>query len=443
MLKYLIALVDRNAPSFCYYKNNKIKKEGQERMSMGTLKRVLAFASSNELSINFLGLHSSLPDSYREEINKFENYVQFIPADEDNGEPDNILILDSEKKDCIKDMKDNTFRNIILRLEKKHLNEFLPVVESLLYKCKRLNLCLLDVYLYDKDDLKSYKSQLDEIGKILVSEYKAGHPVELNFLSDRILLTDMNNCSAGIEHITIGPDGYFYICPGFYYDVEKSAVGNLDDGVRIQNRQLLQIDHAPVCAICDAFHCKRCIYFNKISTLEVNSPSYQQCATAHLERDTSRIMLTELKEIEPFNTMEPIEELDYIDPLLVLTGKVKKKIPGEQQKEKIPGQKRKKIPGQQGEKKQEWIKEKQSGPGDDFILVNDGGKTIKLPRLKQVIPWMIVQNRDIKKENSSKKEKNQTGNDLDRDSVKGLLLEILRTQKQILTILKKELGGYK
>lgn len=425
MLKYLIAIIKSNAPSFCYYQNKGTQPENQELMPLDTLKSVLDFALSKELSINFLGIDSSLPDTYKKEINTFENHAKFIPVEEDDGDLNNILILNSSRKDSIKDMKDSAFRNIILRLEKEHLKEFLPIVQSLLHKCKRLNLCLLDVYSYDKDDLKTYKTQLDEIGKILVSEYKAGHPVELNFLTDRILLNKMNNCNAGIEHITAGPDGCFYICPGFYHNVEKSDVGNLNDGVKIQNRQLLLLDHAPICAICDAFHCKRCIYFNKTSTLEVNTPSYQQCATSHLERDTSRIMLSELKEIEPFNTIDPIEELDYIDPLLVLTSKVKKKKPVKQPAKKEP------------------VRKKGPVPKDNFITVKDGDKIIKLPRLKQVIPKMIVQKEAGKQVNKQKNSKKEAGNELDTESMKGLLLEILKIQKQILAVLEKERGGQK
>ena len=153
MLKYLIAIVDKNAPSFCYYKSESTQSKKMELMPLDTLKDVLAFATSKELSINFLGIRSSLPETYSNEINKFENHAKFIPIDMDNGEPNNICILGSHQKDIIGDLKDSAFRNIILRLEKEHLREFLPLVQSLLRKCKRLNLCLLDIYSYDQDDL--------------------------------------------------------------------------------------------------------------------------------------------------------------------------------------------------------------------------------------------------------------------------------------------------
>jgi CXXX repeat peptide maturase len=292
-----------------------------------------------------------------------------------------------------------------------------------------LNLCLLDVHTYDKDDLKVCKSQLDEIGKILVSEYRAGHPVELNFLTDRILLKQMNNCNAGIEHITVGPDGCFYICPGFYHDTDNAGgenlkAGSLETGITILNKQLFKLDHAPICSMCDAFHCRRCVYLNKLSTLEVNTPSYQQCAVSHLERDTSRIILSELKDIDPFKTIDPIEELDYIDPLLVLTGKVKKDIPAQKPPPAEKGTGRKKKAGEKG-----------------FITVRDGNNIVKLPRLKQVIPHLEARGKSGGQVQNKKILEKQAGNKLDTYSVKGLLLEILKTQKQILEILKKESGG--
>ncbi|MBN2532780.1 MAG: CXXX repeat peptide maturase [Spirochaetales bacterium] len=423
MLKYLIVILNRNAPSFCYYENRKDKTGNQELMPMDTFKTVLDFALSKNLSINFLGVNKSLPDTYREEINQYKNHVKFISLENDDGDTDNILIINSSQKDMIKDIKTSSFRNIILRVEKEHLKDLFSIVQSFLYKCKRLNLCLLDASSYDMDDLKTYKSELDKTGNFLVSEYKAGNPVEFSFLTDRILLNKMNNCNAGIEHITVGTDGNFYICPGFFHNVENSAVGNLKDGIKILNQQLLQLDHAPICSICDAFHCKRCIYVNKLSTCEVNTPSYQQCALSHLERDTSRIMLTKLKEIEPFNVIPPIEELDYVDPLLVLTGKVKKKMPGEQPDGKISGK--------------EKINLK-----DSFITVKDHDRIIKLPRLKQVIPGQDAGREEPGKQLKEQKiVRKQTGDELDTETVKGLLLEILKTQKRILAVLEKGSGG--
>jgi CXXX repeat peptide maturase len=440
MLSYLIAVIKGNAPSFCYYENKQAGPKNRDLMPLDIVKKVIAFAMSRKLAINFLGIDSSLPEVYKKEIYAYENYIKFIPVEEDDGAQNTILIVDSHKKDRITEIKDNSIRNIILRLEKKHLSELFPLVRSLLFKCKRLNLCVLDIPSYNNDDLKTYKIQMDEIGKLLVSEYRSGHPVELSFLTDRILLKEMNNCNAGITHITVGPDGCFYPCPGFYHldklgSSEHFKAGDLDNGITIPNRQLLRLDHAPVCSICDAWHCKRCIYLNNVSTLEMNTPSYQQCALSHLERDTSRIILSRLQDSEPFTTVDPIEELEYLDPLLILTGKVKKKPPPAPQvgEEKIPAGKPLPPAGETLP-----LPGKKAVTGEDFITVKDGDTVVKLPRLKQVVPGKNIIKKLGSRVNKKKIKPENSQEELDTVSVKRLLLDIVKTQKEILELLKRK-----
>jgi CXXX repeat peptide maturase len=190
---------------------------------------------------------------------------------------------------------------------------------------------LLDIPGYKEEEFELYKSELNKIKEILISEYKKGNSFELNFLSDRILLNKMNNCNAGIDHVTFAPNGKFYICPGFYYEDEKDSIGtlagDLNKSISIKNEQLFKLDHAPICSICDAFQCKRCVYLNKKVTLEVNTPSYQQCVLSHIERNFSRDILLTLKNtlgFYDFNNMPDIPEIDYLDPLKVVIGESKR-----------------------------------------------------------------------------------------------------------------------
>jgi CXXX repeat peptide maturase len=124
----------------------------------------------------------------------------------------------------------------------------------------------------------------------------------------------MNNCDAGVKHITLAPNGKFYICPAFYYEDEINDCGDLQTGINIKNRQLYRLDHAPICRKCDAFHCKRCVWLNRKTTLDVNTPSHEQCVTAHLEREASRKLLEEIRELGMFMPEIKIEEIDYTDP---------------------------------------------------------------------------------------------------------------------------------
>ncbi|MDE6296932.1 MAG: CXXX repeat peptide maturase, partial [Muribaculaceae bacterium] len=132
---------------------------------------------------------------------------------------------------------------------------------------------------------------------------------------DRMVLTEMNNCNAGWESLTLAPNGNLYICPAFYYAGEK-PVGTIGQELDIKNPQLFRLDHAPICRNCDAWHCRRCVWLNKRYTLEVNTPGHEQCVMIHLEREATRKLSEKTgflsKQLLP---VEKIIELNYLDPL--------------------------------------------------------------------------------------------------------------------------------
>jgi CXXX repeat peptide maturase len=81
------------------------------------------------------------------------------------------------------------------------------------------------------------------------------------------------------------------------------------------NQQLMRLDHAPICRHCDAYQCKRCVWMNQKLTLDLNTPSHQQCVVAHVERNASRHLqkLLNEKDIRLSNNQE-IKEINYLDP---------------------------------------------------------------------------------------------------------------------------------
>lgn len=135
--------------------------------------------------------------------------------------------------------------------------------------------------------------------------YRDGQAIEVNVLTDRIMLTVMRNCDAGVTHVTIAPNGKCYICPAFYHDDERSFIGAFDgkNGIPVKHVAGVDLPAAPLCTRCDAFHRKRCVYLNRKTTLELNVPSEEQCAVAHIEREASRQLLIDLRSIEPFRGM--------------------------------------------------------------------------------------------------------------------------------------------
>jgi CXXX repeat peptide maturase len=137
----------------------------------------------------------------------------------------------------------------------------------------------------------------------------------------------MNNCGAGVENITIAPNGKFYLCPAFYYDEcsgvynmmnnknhrSDTAVGNLNTGLNVLNANLLKLENAPLCRNCDAYHCHRCVWSNMHSTMDINTPSHQQCVMTHIERNASRELLQKFQSIGLFQDRE-IKQINYLDP---------------------------------------------------------------------------------------------------------------------------------
>ncbi|MDE7334855.1 MAG: CXXX repeat peptide maturase, partial [Muribaculaceae bacterium] len=209
----------------------------------------------------------------------------------------------------------NREQSYVFRSTFRELFDNSGMLNAILPKVNRINIVITDVLSLTKDLEVKYAEFLDSLAQKVADEYKVNHGIQINLLTDRILLDGMNNCNAGDESITLCPDGKFYICPAFYSDSSDSfSVGNPKDGIDIKNPQLYKISHAPICRICDAFQCKRCIWLNKSATLEVNTPSHEQCVIAHIERNASRNLLSKIREIGTFLPEKDIPEIDYIDP---------------------------------------------------------------------------------------------------------------------------------
>ena len=187
-------------------------------------------------------------------------------------------------------------------------------LESILPHVVRLNIILTDVETFAEADFSLYKAALGKIALLIKSCYEKKVTPQLNLLTDRLMLDGMNNCNAGWESITLAPDGKYYACPAFYLSDDACCIGSIEEGLGIKNPQLYRLDHAPLCRNCDAYQCKRCIWLNRKTTLEMNTPSHEQCVAAHLERNISCDLLQEIRKIGNFFPDREIKEINYLDP---------------------------------------------------------------------------------------------------------------------------------
>jgi CXXX repeat peptide maturase len=165
------------------------------------------------------------------------------------------------------------------------------------------------------DDITKYENELKAIIELIrLPSNEPNLLPEINILTDIFDLTSMANCEAGKKSYSLAPNGKLYLCPAFYFENPENSIGDLDEGLNIKNHDLMQLSKAPICDVCDAYHCQRCIYLNKKLTGEYNIPSKLQCVVSHIERRCSLDLQKVLKEAGMVfeNNLKPI---DYLDPL--------------------------------------------------------------------------------------------------------------------------------
>ena len=315
MLQYLIIHLDDTSASYCHYENN--KKE-HNLISLDDLKASILYAMKENLMIQMVYPDCQLPKEYEATIETID-HVKIKPISQSTDA--NVVVIDSWNN--LESLKVDKEIAYVLRTDKTSFFESYTKLVPVLDGVSRLNVVIKDIDLFTDDDFAQYKTILDEIASKVKDCYEKNHAVQLNLLTDRMMLDKMNNCNAGWESITLAPDGCFYVCPAFYLadgnedfglGKAKYSIGDLKNGLDIKNPQLYRLDHAPLCRKCDAYQCRRCVWLNRKTTYEVNTPSHEQCVVAHIERNASRDLLASIRTLGIFLPDKAIKEIDYLDP---------------------------------------------------------------------------------------------------------------------------------
>ncbi len=305
--QYIVILLDDTSVSYCHA-DNPLKEK--RLISLEVLRDAILFSMKQNLMIQFVYPEYELPEEYNDLIETIDH----IKIGRD------VLVYDSVPTNVER-------KNVVLRLT---IADFLAKqydIALLLPKVTRLNISITDIENFSDEPIEKYKNALEMLNSVLLNIYKAGNQPEINLLTDRLRLNEMHNCEAGVENITLAPNGKFYLCPAFYYDEQMGistrmnhktkdasrSVGDLEVGINIPNKQLLELERAPLCRICDAYHCNRCIWLNQKLTWDNNTPSRQQCVMAHIERNASRELSNKLKDVG-FVLENEIKEINYLDP---------------------------------------------------------------------------------------------------------------------------------
>lgn len=304
-MQYLVILLDDTSVSYCHCDN---PHKERRLISLDDLRAGILYAMKQNLMIQFVYPDYELPQEYLDLIDTIDHhdirgwYAGASPAD--------VTVFD---KSVLAGETPVGQGVVVLRLTKAELFENAEAIGKILPKMQRLNIVVTDIETITDEELKSYAGVLEGLASVLKGEYLAGRMPQLNLLTDRMMLDRPNHCNAGVENITLAPNGRYYLCPAFYYSNPDDSIDPQD----IRNQQLLRLDHAPLCRHCDAYHCRRCIWLNRKTTLEVNTPSREQCIVAHTEREASRRLLAAIREQAVFMPEVEIKELNYNDPFEV------------------------------------------------------------------------------------------------------------------------------
>lgn len=298
MMQYLVILLDNTSVSYCHCDN---PHKERRLIGLDDLKAGIRYAMTENLMIQFVYPDYELPQEYLDTIDTIDHH-DIVPYPKKG---DVVVIEKSKLK--IENLADAV---CVVRIKREELLDSGDTIAALLRQVQRLNVVITDLETFTDEDLKRYDALLDQWAAVLKEEYMKGRTPQLNLLTDRMMLTKPNHCNAGVENITLAPNGKFYLCPAFYYSNPDDSI----DPQNIPNQQLLRLDHAPLCRHCDAYHCRRCVWLNRKTTLEVNTPSHEQCIVAHTERNAARRLLASIREVGEFMPEVEIKEINYLDP---------------------------------------------------------------------------------------------------------------------------------
>ena len=302
MTQYLVILLDDTSVSFCHYANGRRERR---LMPIETLKAGILYGMKENLNIQFAYPAYELPKEYAEAIETID-HAKIKPAVMADGA--DVVVADGLEE--AKGLEPMGGAACVVRLAKGELFGCAGVVGRLLETAARVSIVITDVETFSAGDFEEYKKLLAALAGKVEGLYVGGKTPQLNLLTDRMMLDKMNNCGAGDTAITLAPDGNFYACPAFYAAADGFAVGSLRGGLDVKNAQLYRLDHAPLCRTCDAYQCRRCVWLNRKTTLEVNTPGHEQCVAAHLERNASRSLLAAIRKHGTFLPGRESKEID-------------------------------------------------------------------------------------------------------------------------------------
>ena len=275
----VVLLSDESTP-FCVLSN--IKGENAI-MPIAYLNAIIDKAKTEGRHLEFVYPKAPLPEEYTNLINSVP-HTAIIPVNSAYGQGD-VIVVNGWSEIPLIGHPDAFY------VFRTSLDEFCHNIDGLLPLLKlasRLNIVFTDEYAFSQSDLLLYEDAIHELKELVLIEWEKGRQTKVNLITERLFLDEMCNCDAGWKSVTLAPNGSFYICPSFYYDNPADKCGDIINGLDIKNLLLYKLNHSPICRDCNAYHCNRCVFISKKKTLEVNTPSFEQCEKSRIELETTK-----------------------------------------------------------------------------------------------------------------------------------------------------------
>jgi uncharacterized protein len=187
-LQTLFVITDSEADSFCYYETKHLAKE---TMTVETLRNVVYYALTNNLTLNLLVGRQPLKAEFKTVL-KDVDYILLRSFNTLEKNENAVDIFDYEN-DTFSDAY--TGSHLIIRITRQHL----PVLPDWLVKYSlqydRISLVIKDLTQATESDYTDFKGVLKQIADWL-PEREEQKPLELSFLTDRLILTGPNHWGA-------------------------------------------------------------------------------------------------------------------------------------------------------------------------------------------------------------------------------------------------------
>jgi Fe-S-cluster formation regulator IscX/YfhJ len=160
------------------------------------------------LMIQFVYPDYELPQEYHEAIKSID-HNKIIPALLNEQSAD-VIVFEKWKEFSDYNFSYDSKKSVVLRTIKIELFENYEQLIPKINRLERLNIVISDIDSFNDNDFLTYEQILAKLKTAIKDCCQKGELPQLNLLTDRIMLEKMNNCNAGIENITLAPNGKFY-----------------------------------------------------------------------------------------------------------------------------------------------------------------------------------------------------------------------------------------